>query len=175
MEKEAEAVKKLLKEFDIKVIKHKPSNTAAESAELRGIPLMQGVKSLILDLNERIKAGEFLGISEDELKRFRKERVCGVMMINWGSEIDYIGEIRQVSEKLDTKDMKEIAREVYKKLMPSFLGRNETPIHLGLYRAAQLAKEYLGEDEFHRAGKEMIKRDDDSHSNYHLIVGLDLH
>ena len=72
MEKEAEAVKKLLKEFNIKIIKHKPSNTAAESAELRKVPLMWSVKSLILDLNGRIIEVLISGDYKIDLNKLKK-------------------------------------------------------------------------------------------------------
>ena len=49
-----EKVKALLKDFDIKIIKHKPCNSAIESCEERGIPLQQGVKSLILEADDEI-------------------------------------------------------------------------------------------------------------------------
>jgi len=72
MEKEAEKVKELLKGFDIKVIKHKPSNTALESSELRKVPLMQGVKSLILDLNGKIIEILISGDKKVDLNKLKK-------------------------------------------------------------------------------------------------------
>ena len=72
MEKEADAVKKLLNKFDIKIIKHKPTYTAVESSKERGIPLSQGVKSLILDLDGKIIEVLISGDYKIDLNKLKK-------------------------------------------------------------------------------------------------------
>jgi prolyl-tRNA editing enzyme YbaK/EbsC (Cys-tRNA(Pro) deacylase) len=69
----SDKIKELLKFYEFKIVKHEASNTAIESCDARNIPLMQGVKSLILDLDGKIIEVLISGDKKISLNKLKKK------------------------------------------------------------------------------------------------------
>ncbi|HLC88792.1 MAG TPA: hypothetical protein VJG49_02025 [Candidatus Nanoarchaeia archaeon] len=102
---------------------------------------------------ERIQAAGILG--EDALP-LKKKRLLRVMTVYLTENADYLTAVRQASDGILEADVQEIAREAYNTMMQSRWGNGyqDTSDHL---HATQLAKAYLGEGEFHDAGRKAVE------------------